>query len=114
MDNSTDYIKSEINSIAAKLEESKKAFGVETDVELKKLLAEEILALETQKKQLEEVGTAQEPGKSNETSAETVAINPNVAILEIRAGTGGDEAGLFAAALFRMYSRYAERQGWVR
>ncbi len=33
-------------------------------------------------------------------------------ILEIRAGTGGEEAALFAADLFRMYSRYAERQGW--
>jgi peptide chain release factor 1 len=33
-------------------------------------------------------------------------------VLEIRAGTGGDEAGLFAADLFRMYSRFAERQGW--
>ena len=33
-------------------------------------------------------------------------------IMEIRAGTGGDEAGLFAADLFRMYSRYAERQNW--
>ena len=33
-------------------------------------------------------------------------------MLEIRAGTGGDEAALFAGELFRMYSRYAERQGW--
>jgi peptide chain release factor 1 len=33
-------------------------------------------------------------------------------VLEIRAGTGGDEAALFAADLFRMYSMYAERQGW--
>jgi peptide chain release factor 1 len=33
-------------------------------------------------------------------------------VLEIRAGTGGDEATLFAAELFRMYTRYAERQGW--
>jgi len=33
-------------------------------------------------------------------------------IMEIRAGTGGDEAALFAADLFRMYSRYAERQNW--
>jgi peptide chain release factor 1 len=33
-------------------------------------------------------------------------------VLEIRAGTGGDEAANFAADLFRMYSRYAERQGW--
>lgn len=33
-------------------------------------------------------------------------------MLEIRAGTGGDEAGLFAGDLFRMYTRFAERQGW--
>ncbi|PIO48505.1 MAG: peptide chain release factor 1 [[Chlorobium] sp. 445] len=35
------------------------------------------------------------------------------AIVEIRAGTGGDEAALFAADLFRMYQRYAERKGWL-
>jgi len=34
------------------------------------------------------------------------------AILEIRAGTGGDEAGLFAADLYRMYIRFAQKQGW--
>jgi peptide chain release factor 1 len=34
------------------------------------------------------------------------------AVVEIRAGTGGDEAGLFAADLYRMYSRYADRRGW--
>src|SRR5256886_8831140 len=34
------------------------------------------------------------------------------AIVEIRAGTGGDEAALFAADLFRMYARYGERRGW--
>ncbi len=44
-----------------------------------------------------------------------VPKDPNDAknvILEIRAGAGGDEAALFAADLFRMYTRYAERQGW--
>lgn len=35
------------------------------------------------------------------------------AIVEIRAGTGGDESALFAAELFRMYSRFAEKQGWT-
>jgi peptide chain release factor 1 len=34
------------------------------------------------------------------------------AVVEIRAGTGGDEAGIFAADLFRMYTRYADRAGW--
>src|SRR5687767_15781115 len=36
------------------------------------------------------------------------------AIIEIRAGTGGDEAALFAADLFRMYTRFIERAGWRR
>ncbi len=44
-----------------------------------------------------------------------VPKDPNDArnvVLEIRAGTGGDEASLFAAELFRMYTRYAEKRGW--
>ncbi|MDB5681578.1 MAG: peptide chain release factor 1 [Sphingomonas bacterium] len=40
------------------------------------------------------------------------AADERAAMLEIRAGTGGDEASLFAGDLFRMYQRYAERQGW--
>ncbi|HEV7287766.1 peptide chain release factor 1 [Sphingomonas sp.] len=40
------------------------------------------------------------------------AADERAAMLEIRAGTGGDEAGLFAGDLLRMYTRYAERQGW--
>jgi len=40
------------------------------------------------------------------------AADERAAMLEIRAGTGGDEAALFAGDLFRMYSRYAEAQGW--
>ena len=46
---------------------------------------------------------------------ELIPKDPNDArnvVLEIRAGTGGDEATLFASELFRMYSRYAETQGW--
>ena len=67
---------------------------------------------------------AQEEVKSLETRRDAlladirfllVPKDPNDAknvVLEIRAGAGGDEAALFAADLFRMYSRYAERQGW--
>jgi peptide chain release factor 1 len=50
-----------------------------------------------------------------ELKALLVPKDPNDAknvILEIRAGTGGDEAALFAGELFRMYSKFAERQGW--
>ena len=42
----------------------------------------------------------------------TTKIEPTAVIVEIRAGTGGDEAGLFAKDLFRMYSRYGQVQGW--
>jgi len=67
---------------------------------------------------------AQEEMKQLETRRDTlladikvllVPKDPNDAknvVLEIRAGTGGDEAALFASDLFRMYSRYAERRGW--
>jgi peptide chain release factor 1 len=40
------------------------------------------------------------------------AADERAAMLEIRAGTGGDEAALFAGDLFRMYQRYADRMGW--
>jgi peptide chain release factor 1 len=40
-------------------------------------------------------------------------LSNRAAVVEIRAGTGGDEAGLFAADLFRMYTRYAEVRGWT-
>ena len=40
------------------------------------------------------------------------AADERAAMLEIRAGTGGDEAALFAGDLLRMYQRYAEAQGW--
>ena len=50
-----------------------------------------------------------------EIQVELIPKDPNDTrnvVLEVRAGTGGDEATLFAAELFRMYSRYAEHQGW--
>ncbi|MCW5878907.1 MAG: peptide chain release factor 1 [Anaerolineales bacterium] len=74
------------------------------DAELAELAAAELADLEEQVPQLE-----------NELKSMLLPKDPrdgrNV-IMEIRAGTGGDEAGLFAADLLRMYSRYAERQGW--
>jgi peptide chain release factor 1 len=54
-------------------------------------------------------------GLEDELRLELTPKDPNDArnvVLEIRAGTGGDEATLFAGELFRMYSRYAERRGW--
>ena len=54
---------------------------------------------------------AQEQGQ-NQDSADVGAKEKQSAIIEIRAGTGGDEAGIFAKDLYRMYSRYGQTKGW--
>jgi len=53
--------------------------------------------------------------KPEENSGERVSADSaekQAVIIEIRAGTGGDEAGLFARDLYRMYSRYGQTKGW--
>ena len=75
-----------------------------TDAEMKALAHEELADLEKrQAKVEEELGILLLPRDPNDEK--------NV-VLEIRAGTGGDEATLFAQEIFRMYDRYAESQGW--
>ncbi|HOY03123.1 MAG TPA: PCRF domain-containing protein, partial [Zoogloea sp.] len=64
-----------------------------------------------------ELASARETQARIETDLQTALLprDPNDErnlFLEIRAGTGGDEAALFAGDLLRMYTRYAERQGW--
>lgn len=76
----------------------------ESDAEMKIMAQEELNELNVQAIKVseeleEEIHPASTSDKKN-------------AILEIRAGTGGDEAALFAGDLFRMYSRYCERQNW--
>ena len=74
------------------------------DPEVKELARQELGELETRRDALlAEIKILLVPKDPNDER--------NV-VLEIRAGTGGDEAGLFAADLFRMYSRFAETQGW--
>ncbi|PWH16697.1 MAG: peptide chain release factor 1 [Anaerolineae bacterium] len=74
------------------------------DEELRQLAEMEIEELDQQIERLErEIKSMLLPRDQRDTR--------NV-IMEIRAGTGGDEAALFAADLFRMYSRYAEKKGW--
>src|ERR1700704_6649442 len=76
----------------------------ESDPELKEMAHEELRALEARRDALdEEIPLLLIPKDRNDEK--------NV-LLEIRAGTGGEEAALFAAEIFRMYSRFAERQGW--
>jgi peptide chain release factor 1 len=74
------------------------------DQEMKQLAHEEEKQLATRKETVErELKLLLLPKDPNDEKS---------VILEIRAGTGGDEAGIFAGDLFRMYSRYAEGQGW--
>ena len=74
------------------------------DPELRDLARQELETLDARSKALlEEIKLLLVPKDPNDER--------NV-VLEIRAGTGGDEAGLFASDLFRMYTRYAESQGW--
>ncbi|MGH9518785.1 MAG: peptide chain release factor 1, partial [Terriglobales bacterium] len=74
------------------------------DAELRRLASDEMAALETE-------ATASEERLRQLLLPKDPNDQKNV-ILEIRAGTGGDEASLFAAEMFRMYSRYAEQQRW--
>jgi peptide chain release factor 1 len=74
------------------------------DPDLKALADDEIAGLEHELATLfSEIRTLLVPKDPNDDRS---------VVLEIRAGTGGDEAALFAGELFRMYSRYAERRGW--
>jgi peptide chain release factor 1 len=74
------------------------------DVELAELAREELPRLEDKKQQLE--------SKLQQLTVPKDPVDNNDAIVEIRAGAGGDEAAIFAGDLFRMYTRYAESQGW--
>jgi peptide chain release factor 1 len=74
------------------------------DPEMKQMARDELTSLEARKEEIErELKLLLLPRDPNDEK--------NV-ILEIRAGTGGDEASLFAQELFRMYARFAESQGW--
>jgi peptide chain release factor 1 len=84
--------------------EGAKAMLAEGDAGLRELAKSEVAELEPRRAELE-----------HEIRLLLIPRDPNDeknAILEIRAGTGGTEAALFAHDLFRMYGRYAERRGW--
>lgn len=86
------------------IKESQHLLTSEEDEEMKRLAKEELNRLTEERGKMEEdLRMALLPKDPNDEK--------NI-LLEIRAGTGGDEAGLFAGDLFRMYSKFAEKQGW--
>lgn len=86
------------------LASTKELLETETDPEMKEMAKEELYSLEDQIPEMEEKIKFMLIPKEPEDEKNC--------IVEIRAGTGGDEASLFAGDLYRMYSRYMEKQGW--
>jgi peptide chain release factor 1 len=94
----------EFKDLTRGIAESRAVLADEKDPEMRSYAQEELDKLQGR------VGTVEE-----ELKVLLLPKDPNDekdVILEIRAGTGGDEATLFAAEMFRMYTRYAETQGW--
>src|SRR4051812_43946379 len=84
--------------------ESKTMVAEESDAEMRAMAQEELTSLEARMKAIEE-----------DLKVLLIPKDPNDdknVILEIRAGTGGDEASLFVSEMFRLYSRFAEQQRW--
>ena len=94
----------EYRTVSKNYDESRELFLHEKDDELKQMAKEDLEILEPRKKELEETLRLMLIPKDPEDAKN--------AIIEIRAGTGGDEASLFAGELLRMYTRYCERRGW--
>ncbi len=94
----------EVKKMQEELAEAKEIAELADDDEMKEMAWAEMAEIE-----------AKLPAAEEELKVLLLPKDPNDeknVILEIRAGTGGDEATLFAAEILRMYARYAERQGW--
>lgn len=86
------------------IESTREILQTEKDAEFKEMAKEELNELEKRKEELEE-----------EIRLLLIPKDPQDdknAVMEIRAGTGGDEASIFAGDLFRMYQKYCENKGW--
>ncbi|MEM7548101.1 MAG: peptide chain release factor 1 [Bacteroidota bacterium] len=91
-------------SVSENLKGAKNILETEKDAEFRDMAKMEIDELSPKKEELEEILKQMLIPKDPEDEKN--------AILEIRAGAGGDEAAIFAGDLFRMYQKYAEKQGW--
>ena len=91
-------------NLLGNIDEAKNILINEPDPDLKEMAREELAACEEQLPEMEERIKLMLVPKDPEDAKN--------AILEIRGGTGGDEAALFAGDLFRMYAKYCERKGW--
>lgn len=110
----TENLKNNINEIDEKLNKLSEIMDV-NDTEMREMILTEQKELLDQKKALEKSILSMESSDSSLRGAEddkAISISPDSCILEIRAGTGGNEAGLFASDLLEMYSRFSMKKGW--
>ncbi|MBP5794002.1 MAG: peptide chain release factor 1 [Spirochaetaceae bacterium] len=94
----------EYKSVLQGIEDAKVLITEEEDHDMKEMAREELKGLEEKKPQIEE--------KIKFLLIPPDPLEEKNIIMEIRGGTGGDESSLFAADLFRMYTRYADMKGW--
>jgi peptide chain release factor 1 len=94
----------ETDSLTGQAQDAKALIAEEKDPEMRELAREELKELEARIKDAED--------RLKFLLIPRDPLDEKNIIMEIRAGTGGDEAALFAADLFRMYSRFAETKGW--
>ena len=112
-----DYLKNEILRIENEIKLNHDALEKEQNEDMKLLIQQEIEDLNKQRNDLElsssnNYSTENNSKNENKEDGNIADIDENTVILEIRSGTGGDEAGLFARDLYRMYSRYGEKNKW--
>ncbi len=94
----------ELEKTEKEMKENAEIVNTEKDAEVKQMAMDENVKLSQKKEELEK-----------ELEVKLIPKDPNDlkgVIVEIRAGAGGDESALFAANLFRMYSKFAEKNGW--
>lgn len=94
----------EYRNVLSNIETNRQIISTESDEEFRDLAKNDLSVLETQKEKLEEDLKTLLVPKEPEDERDV--------LLEIRAGTGGDEASIFAGDLMRMYTRYCETIGW--
>ena len=102
--NKINDVYTQYKNILGNIDSSKKVLNVEKDPDFREMAKEELESLAVQKEEIEaiikELLIPKDPNDSK-----------NI-ILEIRGGSGGDEASIFAGDIFRMYQRYCERMNW--
>ncbi len=112
MDETLKILEQEVSKIDEKLAENKALLLNPEYQDFISDIQKDITELENSKQNL--LNSMQEIKNSanKPVSEDGIDINPNVAIMEVRAGTGGSEAALFAFDLYRMYMRYCEKKGF--